>query len=137
VTDMDDLIARLRHGEGQDWDCPYATRAEAADALQSLAAELDAEKAKHRETLAVLQTAHEGEEAAQATIRRLMNDLQAHKDALAQVEPRAPIDYDAAHLLKGGKEIRIEFDGKAEAGRFFAELQSRSFAAIHTSGDDA
>lgn len=39
MTDMDDLIARLRHGEGQDWDCPYATRADAADALQSLAAE--------------------------------------------------------------------------------------------------
>jgi hypothetical protein len=68
---------------------------------------------------------------------RLMNDLQAHKDALAQVEPRPPIDYDAAHLLMGGKEIRIEFDSRAEADKFFAELQSRSFAAIHTNGDDA
>lgn len=37
---MDDLIARLRHGEGQDWDLPYATRAEAADALASAQSEL-------------------------------------------------------------------------------------------------
>jgi len=135
---MKDLIERVSLlPDGNAWPSTIELINDLADALQSLAAELDAEKAKHRETLAVLQTAHEGEEAAQATIRRLMNDLQAHKDALAQVEPRAPIDYDAAHLLKGGKEIRIEFDGKAEAGRFFAELQSRSFAAIHTSGDDA
>lgn len=136
--DIEKLMERVSSlPDGNAWPSTIELINDMADALQSLAAELAAEQAKHRETLAVLQTAHEGEEAAQATIRRLMNDLQAHKDALAQADPRAPIDYDAAHLLKGGKEIRIEFDGKAEAGRFFAELQSRSFAAIHTSGDDA
>lgn len=50
--------------------------------------ELNEEKAKHRETLAVLQTAHECEQAAQDTIRRLQNDLQAHRDALAQADSK-------------------------------------------------
>lgn len=93
-----DLVKRLREistcmkrdyrGEFDNWADWIARSAEHLQALEAenakLRAERDGERAKHRETLEVLQTAHEGEEAAQATIRRLMNDLQAHKDALAQ-----------------------------------------------------
>ena len=87
--DVEKLMERVSSlPDGNAWPSTIELINDLADALQSLAAELAAEKAKHRETLAVLQTAHECEEAAQATIRRLMNDLQAHRDALAQVEPK-------------------------------------------------
>ena len=36
----DDLKARLLHGEGQDWDLPYATRKEAHDYIEALEAEV-------------------------------------------------------------------------------------------------
>lgn len=38
--DTDDLKARLLHGEGQDWDMPYATRKEAHDYIATLEAQL-------------------------------------------------------------------------------------------------
>ena len=41
MTDHSDLVARLRHGEGQDWDMPYATREEAATLIETQAAELE------------------------------------------------------------------------------------------------
>jgi hypothetical protein len=42
----DDLVARLRYGQGQDWDIPYATREEAAATIESLRAELAARDAE-------------------------------------------------------------------------------------------
>jgi hypothetical protein len=80
----DDLVALLRIRAGDTRETSPATMELAADRIEALQAALAQAEARERETLAVLQTAHEGEEAAQDTIRRLMNELQAHKDALAQ-----------------------------------------------------
>ena len=41
----DDLKARLLHGEGRDWDLPYATRKEAHDYIEALEAQLAARDA--------------------------------------------------------------------------------------------
>lgn len=40
------LIAILRHGQGQDWDCPIEARLKAADAIEALTAERDRMKAE-------------------------------------------------------------------------------------------
>lgn len=42
----DDLIARLKYGEGQDWDCPIEVRLEAAAALTTAQAEIEALRAR-------------------------------------------------------------------------------------------
>jgi hypothetical protein len=42
----DDLVARLRYGQGQDWDMPYATREEAAATIEALRSELAARDAE-------------------------------------------------------------------------------------------
>ena len=37
----EELIAILRHGQGEDWDCPIDVRIKAADTIDALQAEND------------------------------------------------------------------------------------------------
>lgn len=57
--DTDDLKARLLHGEGQDWDLPYATRKEAHDTIAILEAQLAEARGEVDAIVALLATARE------------------------------------------------------------------------------
>ena len=63
MTHQSDIVARLRHGEGQDWDMPYATREEAAALIETQASEIErlrAEVAGAREALLKLANDYRG-----------------------------------------------------------------------------
>ena len=73
----EELIAILRHGQGQDWDCPIDARIKAADrieALQTQVAELESWKAA--------EDAHH--HALRAQVAQLEAELAGAREGLSQ-----------------------------------------------------